>query len=122
LLSAGAQSQTGILAKKPDFNQDTSDGGRFDASVGRGSMYRERYWKTSMFEAMKHVGQELGDIKPTEAALRWMQHHSKLDEKDSVIIGGSSLQQIDDNCVASQGGPLPENVLKVRRSCFSGSL
>jgi aflatoxin B1 aldehyde reductase len=85
-------------------------------------MYRERYWKTSMFEAMKHVGQELGDMKPIEAALRWMQHHSKLDEKDSVIIGGSSLQQIDANCVASQGGPLPENILKVRRSCVSGNI
>jgi aflatoxin B1 aldehyde reductase len=73
-----------------------------------------RYFKSSFFSALEHLNKELGDIRPAEAALRWMQHHSQLNENDAVIIGGSSLAQFEGNCRDSEGGPLPENVLKVR--------
>lgn len=49
-----------------------------------------------------------------EVALRWMQHHSKLDRKygDGIIIGASSLSHIEQNLVDFEKGPLPADVVK----------
>lgn len=46
-----------------------------------------------------------------EATLRWMMHHSILGEEDGVILGASSLEQMEENIKACEGGPLPEKVV-----------
>lgn len=73
----------------------------------------------------------------TEIALRWVQHHSVLTEKDGVILGASSaeqvsvkssqigivwrkkdwpfyslLPQLEQNCADSEKGPLPKEVVE----------
>lgn len=57
-----------------------------------------------------------GSNKPsmTSAALRWMYHHSHLkgDLGDGVIIGMSSMEQLDQNLSASEDGPLDERVVE----------
>lgn len=50
-----------------------------------------------------------------ETALRWVVNHSALnikDGNDGVIIGVSSLAQLDGNLKDCEKGPLPEEVLE----------
>jgi len=102
----------GLLAKLPDPDQAAEQGGRFDENARHGKMYRARYHHASLYKALGVLKEELGGIPPADAALRWLQHHSKLGKEDGVIIGGSSLAQIEGNCKGSEGGPLPEKVVK----------
>lgn len=46
-----------------------------------------------------------------EATLRWLMHHSILGEEDGIILGASSLAQMEENLQACQGGPLSEDVV-----------
>uniref|UniRef100_A0A3Q3GS11 Aldo-keto reductase family 7, member A3 (aflatoxin aldehyde reductase) n=1 Tax=Labrus bergylta TaxID=56723 RepID=A0A3Q3GS11_9LABR len=71
--------------------------------------YRDRYWKLSHFQAIDLVLNALetayGSNKPsmTSAAMRWMYHHSQLkgDLGDGVIIGMSSMEQLQQNLAAA---------------------
>jgi aflatoxin B1 aldehyde reductase len=47
-----------------------------------------------------------------EATLRWLMHHSILGEEDGVILGASSLAQMEENLRACEGGPLSEQVVE----------
>lgn len=47
----------------------------------------------------------------TEIALRWVQHHSVLNPEDGIIVGASSAAQLEENCVNSEKGPLPAEVV-----------
>lgn len=51
-------------------------------------------------------------MRLTEIALRWCQHHSVLTPEDGIIIGASSKEQLEQNCVDSAKGPLPDDVVK----------
>ncbi|KAF0034457.1 hypothetical protein F2P81_012215 [Scophthalmus maximus] len=81
--------------------------------------YRDRYWKESNFQAIDVVLKALetayGSEKPTltSAAMRWMYHHSQLkgDLGDGVIIGMSSMEQLQQNLDAAEEGPLDERVV-----------
>lgn len=54
-----------------------------------------------------------------ETALRWVVHHSALNVfaskggNDGIIIGVSSLKQLEGNITDLEKGPLPDEVLKV---------
>ncbi|KAK6428520.1 hypothetical protein LTR95_015336 [Oleoguttula sp. CCFEE 5521] len=41
-----------------------------------------------------------------EATLRWLMHHSALGAEDGLILGASSLEQMEENLRACEGGPL----------------
>jgi aflatoxin B1 aldehyde reductase len=51
------------------------------------------------------------NLRLTEIALRWCQHHSVLTPDDGVILGASSLAQLKQNCKDSAKGPLPDAVV-----------
>ncbi|XP_048417734.1 aflatoxin B1 aldehyde reductase member 3 isoform X1 [Stegostoma tigrinum] len=82
--------------------------------------YRNRYWKEHHFQALdlvkKTIDTSYRSEKPslTAAALRWMYHHSKLrgDLGDGVIIGMSTMEQLQMNLAASEEGPLAPAVVK----------
>lgn len=96
-----------------------------------GKLYRNRYVKDGYFRAIEllkvvavcfdchffidslflTLQQEKHNLRLTQIALRWMQHHSTLTPEDGVIIGASSAGQLKQNCVDSQEGPLPQEVL-----------
>ena len=48
-------------------------------------------------------------------ALRWVLHHSMLDAKlgDGMIIGASSLKQLEENLEICKAGPLPAHLVKL---------
>lgn len=55
--------------------------------------------------------QEKHNLRLTEVALRWCQHHSVLTPSDGIILGASSAKQLEQNCKDSGKGPLPEEVV-----------
>ncbi|KAM5248686.1 LOW QUALITY PROTEIN: aflatoxin B1 aldehyde reductase member 4-like [Ctenodactylus gundi] len=82
--------------------------------IERAAMYRSRYWKEHHFKAIALVEKALqaayGTSAPsmTSAALRWLYHHSKLQAShgDVVILGMSSLEQLEQNLAIFEEGPL----------------
>uniref|UniRef100_A0A8C5KVE6 NADP-dependent oxidoreductase domain-containing protein n=1 Tax=Jaculus jaculus TaxID=51337 RepID=A0A8C5KVE6_JACJA len=80
---------------------------------------RVYFWKVHHFEAIALVEKSLqatyGPSAPsmTSAALRWMYHHSKLQgaHGDAVIIGMSSLEQLQQNLAAAEEGHLEPAVV-----------
>ncbi|KAG2368644.1 NADP-dependent oxidoreductase domain-containing protein [Suillus spraguei] len=50
-------------------------------------------------------------IPVSEAAYRWLQHHSRLQPGDGIIIGASSIDQLKNNLKENEGGPLPDEVV-----------
>lgn len=50
-------------------------------------------------------------MTPTEASLRWLLHHSALRDGDGVIIGASTILQIEKTVESSKNGPLGDAVL-----------
>ncbi|XP_053136584.1 aflatoxin B1 aldehyde reductase member 2 [Hemicordylus capensis] len=83
-------------------------------------VYRDRYWKKHHFQAIALVESALQEAygstptSLTSAALRWMYHHSKLqgDHGDAVIIGMSSMDQLQQNLNCSEEGPLLPSVVE----------
>ena len=91
---------------------------RYSNTGGNGEMYRKRYFKDSIFEALRLIestAQKHG-LTLLEIALRWCTHHSALKMqnggRDGVIIGVSSFSQLESNLKDLEKGPLPEEVVK----------
>ena len=109
----------GIFSGKYKSKDHSADEGRFSDKVGNmGKMYRARYFQDATFEALEQiepVAKEHG-LTLLEIALRWCVHHSKLQMKDGgrdgVIVGVSSLGQLEGNLRDLEKGPLPEEVVK----------
>ena len=85
-------------------------------------MYRDRYFKDATFDALRLIEPVVQKHNMTllETALRWVTHHSKLKVRgvaeggnDGIIIGVSSLKQLQGNLTDLEKGPLPEEVLQV---------
>jgi len=92
-------------------------------------MYQARYFKNSYFDAIEIIRPvaEKHNLTLLEVALRWIIHHSELDYKggDGVIIGCSSLAQLESNLKDFEKGPLPEDVtaaLDVASPSFDSAL
>ncbi|MEU7798945.1 aldo/keto reductase [Micromonospora arborensis] len=96
-------------------NDFVKDGSRFDDKQDQGRFYRSRYWNESYLAALTAVRHECAraDIRPTDAALRWLVHHSALDGEhgDGIILGASSLDQLQQNLDAVAVGPLPDDII-----------
>jgi aflatoxin B1 aldehyde reductase len=81
-------------------------------------MYRDRYFKDATFQALK-IAEEAAqkhNLTLLEIALRWCIHHSELKTRakggnDGVIIGVSSLEQLQSNLKDLEKGPLPDEVV-----------
>ncbi|XP_050008420.1 aflatoxin B1 aldehyde reductase member 3-like [Alexandromys fortis] len=79
-----------------------------------------RYWKEEHFKGIALVEKALkssyGTSTPsmTSAALRWMYHHSQLKgaHGDAVILGMSSLEQLEQNLACVEEGPLEPAVVE----------
>ena len=52
------------------------------------------------------------------ATIRWLMHHSALREQDGVILGASSLEQMEENLEACGGGPIPPSVVELYESVW----
>jgi len=98
---------------------DTPDSGRYSDKGGNaGQMYRNRYFKPTVLEALAIVEPvaKKHDLTLIETALRWCVHHSKLKlakdgGDDGIIMGISSYDQLVQNVEDCEKGPLPNEVV-----------
>ncbi|KAG2051718.1 Aldo/keto reductase [Suillus hirtellus] len=104
----------GLFAGKVLSTEEVApEGGRFDPKSKMGQMYRARYLREGYFKALELVkaAADGHGLRLTEVALRWCQHHSLLTPEDGIILGASSAAQLEQNCVDSEKGPLPQDVV-----------
>jgi len=80
--------------------------------------YLPRFYTEANFEALGIIRKacETEGIDLVQATYRWLLRHSALTANDGVLIGASSVGQLDQNlqaCSAAESeGPLPESVLE----------
>jgi aflatoxin B1 aldehyde reductase len=105
----------GMLSEKYERTcTEYEAGSRFDPK-GMG-YYRQQYWHEPSFAALdiiRPVAKKHG-MTTSEAALRWMSHHSLLKKEngDAVLLGASSVEQMKGNLVNLEKGPLPEEMVQ----------
>jgi aryl-alcohol dehydrogenase-like predicted oxidoreductase len=97
----------GLLTGRHRF-ADTPDAGRFGDSR-LAEMYRARYWDARLFGAVERLAEIAAGagIGLVELSLRWL-----LDQPDvgSLLLGGSTVDQVRANLAAAAAGPLPDDV------------
>jgi aflatoxin B1 aldehyde reductase len=85
-------------------------------------LYKERYWKEGYFYAIDQLATtcKAFEIDMTSAALRWLVCHSMLGDLqgNSLIVGASSVQQIEMNLQSLLQGPLPAEVVDCFDHCW----
>ena len=74
-------------------------------------LYRERYWNDTQFEAIGKLQSIADDAGLTliELSFRWVLSRSGT---DAMLLGASSLSQLETNLVALNGPPLDDAVLE----------
>ncbi|KAI0046105.1 Aldo/keto reductase [Auriscalpium vulgare] len=95
-----------------DTKLDVSD--QFHESQGwLGPSLRRRFLNDSQFEALKIIKQaaEKHSIPLVEVGYRWLQHHSKLQPSDGIVIGSVSVEHLQQNLEYAEKGPLPDEVV-----------
>jgi len=106
----------GLLTGKYQKNTELPTNGRFSYHKG----YPERYWKDSNMQGVSLVAQackqEDGDTTVASAALRWLIHHSPLNDwkpeiEHAIVLGASSPQQLQENLAACAQGPLSQTIV-----------
>ena len=116
----------GIFSGKYKSTEVPEEGRYSTTNANQGKMYRERYFKDATFDALKYIEPvvEKHGLTLLETALRWVVHHSKLrvggipakagekEGHDGVIIGVSSVKQLEGNLGDLEKGPLPEEVVE----------
>ena len=107
----------GLFSGKIKSKDVVPEGGRFSDDLAMGKLYRGRYFRESTFKALQLVenATEKAGLTMIETALRWIVHHSALkikDGNDGLIVGISSVQQLENNLDNIEKGPLPEEVVK----------
>ncbi|OCT46630.1 Aflatoxin B1 aldehyde reductase member 2 [Cladophialophora carrionii] len=110
----------GVFSGKYKSKSEVPSEGRFADLHRAGKMYRDRYFHDNTFLALQHIEPvvQKNGLTLLETALRWCVHHSMLKfakdgGNDGVIIGVSSLQQLEGNLADLEKGPLPDEVVKV---------
>jgi 1-deoxyxylulose-5-phosphate synthase len=82
-------------------------GTRFDSN----KIYQDRYWHTQYFNAVERLREIARGAGRSiiSLALNWLQHHTAA---DVIILGASSMAQLNDNLAATEDGPLAEDVVR----------
>lgn len=90
-------------------------GTRFAEGNVMGAHYRPMYDKPELHAAVRkmHAVLEPQGISLTEAALRWIYHHSALSQQDAIILGATKTSQIEANVAQIGKGPLPQGVVEI---------
>jgi len=96
----------GLLTGKQSRESKPIAGSRFDGN----RMYLDRYWHDDDFAAVEDLKGVANDAGNTlvELALQWVLSQ---DQVDSIILGASRLEQLQENLKACEGGKLPNDVL-----------
>jgi aflatoxin B1 aldehyde reductase len=104
-----------LTGKHTETNPQQAQAGRFKNNPN----YLPRFYTPSNFEALEGIRSacDREGIGMVEATYRWLLRHSALTADDGLLLGASSVGQLDENlqaCAISADpnrGPLPESVL-----------
>ena len=110
----------GVLSGRYKSSLEIPKEGRFsddgDPKHTAGKLYRDRYFNQVYLDAIHRLTPvvEKHGLTLIETAFRWLVHHSKLRpfDGDGIIIGASSIEQLESNLKDLQKGPLPEEVVQ----------
>ena len=96
----------GLLTGKHSAETPPAMGTRFDGNT----MYQNRYWHRQNFEAVAHLKQaaDRDGRSLISVALGWLLHHTPI---DCIILGASSVAQLQANLNAAEDGPCSEPLL-----------
>jgi aflatoxin B1 aldehyde reductase len=99
----------GLLTGKHSKNPKTASSSQEEQPVAAGRFkdnpnYLPRFYTPANFAAVEVIGKacEREGISMVEATYRWMLCHSILKERDGILLGASSLEQLDQNLKACQ--------------------
>jgi aryl-alcohol dehydrogenase-like predicted oxidoreductase len=97
----------GLLTGKHTPQGAPTPGTRFDNN----KMYQDRFWHAEYFGAVEAVAgiAERAGLTMIELAFRWLLSQPQV---DNILLGASTMDQLEDNLLAVQGGPLPAEVLQ----------
>jgi 1-deoxyxylulose-5-phosphate synthase len=97
----------GLLTGKQSRAGKPIEGSRFDGN----KMYLDRYWHDDDFAAVEEIKVIARDAQKTlvELALQWVLSN---DQVDSLILGASRLEQLEENLKACAGQRLSSDVLE----------
>lgn len=97
----------GLLTGRHSFT--AAGTGRFgDSRLAR--MYRDRYWTPELFAAVERLAKIADDagVALPELSLRWLLSSPDI---GAVLLGGSRVEQLQQNIAAAAAGPLPVDVV-----------
>ena len=96
----------GLLTGKYSSGRDLKAGGRFDNN----KMYQDRYWHEDYFAAVEELSAIARDVGKTlvELSLQWLLSQPQV---DSIILGASRQEQLEENLRACEGRHLDDAVL-----------
>jgi aryl-alcohol dehydrogenase-like predicted oxidoreductase len=89
------------------LNRGPASGTRFDGN----KLYLDRYWHDDDFAAvaeLRSIARQAGKTL-VDLALQWLLTQPQV---DSIILGASRLEQLEENLNACQGGRLNEGVVE----------
>lgn len=97
----------GLLTGKHARERGPLAGTRFDGN----RMYQDRYWHADDFAAVEELRALARDAGKTlvELAFQWLLNQPQV---DSIILGASRLEQLEENLKACEGGKLDQAVLE----------
>ncbi|ORY13749.1 aldehyde reductase [Clohesyomyces aquaticus] len=107
----------GFLSGLPTFSSPSElVGTRFEhveTTANYGPFYRVWYDKESMHSAIRELkGKSDGHgIGLPEVAIRWLVHHSALQDGDAIIIGPQNVEELEKYVEAYKAGPLPAELV-----------
>ncbi|GMH68462.1 hypothetical protein TrLO_g5723 [Triparma laevis f. longispina] len=111
----------GLLTGRHTAPPDSSEivPGRFKNNPN----YLPRFYTTENFQALKTIidACENHEIEITDASYMWLLRYSVLGENDGLLIGASSLGQLEGNlkaCKEAEEGELPEEVLEAMNNAW----
>lgn len=96
----------GLLTGKYSSPESPHDGTRFDNN----KMYQDRYWHPQYFESLAELAAiaERAGLSIVALAFRWLLTQPAV---DSVILGATSLAQLEENFKACEGPPLSPEIM-----------
>ncbi|KAJ7303462.1 NADP-dependent oxidoreductase domain-containing protein [Mycena albidolilacea] len=106
----------GFLTSRYTRDQTTFDSSdRFNPEPKHAAHGRMRYWNEPNFKALDLLRPAIAPhgLTESEAALRWLAHHSvlKKDFGDAIIVGAASKKHLEENLEALDQDPLPADVV-----------
>lgn len=90
-----------------------AEGIRFGGDSALKNHMQNLYDHEPLHNALRLLGDTTRTMGTTtvDAALRWAYYHSSLEDTDGIILGASSIKQIESNTESIRRGPLPQECL-----------